>query len=84
MRLQLGSKVSRFESLNPVRDDSALSAQIGEGAAQSKATGTMPTLEIDASYVSRFRGQVIFEVPAARQVTRQVMVTDKIERLPCD
>ena len=78
MRLQLGSKVSRFESLTAVRGDSALKAQFDASIAQSKATGTVPTIKMEASYVSRFRGQAIFKVPAGRQV----VTTDKIEQVP--
>lgn len=73
MRLQVGSKWSRFESLNALRGDSIMTAAITAGQAQSKATGTMPTLNMDAmgittTYRSGFRGQVIFKTPTARQV----------------
>lgn len=72
MRLQIGSKWSRFESLTSLRGDSILTAAVMTGEAQSKATGVMPTLNMDAmglatTYRSGFRGQYIFKTPTAKQ-----------------
>jgi GLPGLI family protein len=79
MRLQLGSKWSRFESLNALRGDSILMAAITAGQAQAKAAGSMPTLDMGAMsmntvYRSGFRGQTIFKTPT----TKQVQVADLI------
>jgi GLPGLI family protein len=78
MRLQVGSQVSRFESLTAVRGDSAVFAQAKAAFDQAKAGGTVPTLKIEGSYRTKFRGQAIFKMPASRQV----VVTEKLERLP--
>lgn len=78
MRLQVGSKWSRFESLTALRGDSMLTATVTAAEAQAKATGTTPTINMDGTYRSGFRGQVIFKTPTALQV----LVTDKMGTVP--
>lgn len=73
MRLQVGSKWSRFESLTALRGDSVTQAAVTAGLAQAKATGAVPTLDLrplglTTTYRTGFRGQVIFKTPAAQQV----------------
>lgn len=78
MRLQVGSKLSRFESLNAVRRDSFLTATILAAQNQAQAGGTAPSIKIDAEsmapYKTIFQGLVIYKVTAAKQV----VVYDKI------
>jgi GLPGLI family protein len=72
MRLQVGSKLSRFESLNALRGDSVLTVAMQAADVQAKATGTTPVLNMNglgmAAYRSNFRGQVIYKVPTTKRI----------------
>lgn len=73
MRLQIGSKVSRFESLSALRGDSVMKAVFLAAESEAKATGATPTIKMDAQtaqlYRTIFRGQYIYKVATAQQVT---------------
>jgi hypothetical protein len=78
MRLRVGSKLSRFESLNALRGDSLGEAAFAAAKLQSAGSGTIPTIDLkglnNPAFRSSFRGQIIYKVPTSKQV----VVTDKI------
>lgn len=76
MRLQLGSRLSRFESLNALRSDSVMEAVITR-AERQKTAGENMTINLEGSGIQNFRTsfkEIIFKVPTARQIA----VYDKI------
>jgi GLPGLI family protein len=78
MRLQIGSKLSRFESLNALRGDSVGEAAFAAAKLQSAGSGSIPTINLkgmeNPAFRSSFRGQIIYKIPTSKQV----VVTDKI------
>ena len=78
MRLRAGSKLSRFESLNALRGDSVAEAAFATAKLQSAGSGAIPTISLkgmeNPAFRSSFRGQIIYKVPA----NKQVVVADKI------
>lgn len=71
MRLQIGSKASRFESLNAVRGDSVVEAAFKMAQSQAGTNGSTTNIDLGkvdmASFRTSFR-EVIFKVPAAKQL----------------
>ena len=70
MRLQLGSRLSRFESLNALRSDSVMEAVITR-AERQKTAGEAMHVNLVGSGIQNFRTsfkKIIFKVPTAWQI----------------
>ena len=71
MRLQIGSKASRFESMNAVRGDSAMEAAFKTAQSQAVTNGSTGIISIGKVDANAFRTsfrEVIFKIPAAKQL----------------
>ncbi len=71
MRLQIGSKMSRFESLNAVRGDSLIEAAFNTSKNQAVTNGSITNIDMGKVDMTSFRTsfrEVIFKIPAAKQL----------------
>ncbi|MCI1188951.1 GLPGLI family protein [Hymenobacter sp. DH14] len=71
MRLQIGSKMSRFESLNAVRGDSLVESAFKTAETQATGSGSNKTIDMGKIDIGAFRTsfrEIIFKIPAAKQL----------------